>query len=43
MIHVDFMIGAPDLDITGITADGLRIPVFRQGDWCLDGAPSAGE
>ncbi len=35
MIHVDFMIGAPDLGIDGITADGERIPVFRSGNWCF--------
>ena len=35
MIHVDFMIGAPDMSITGITADGERIPVFRNGEWCF--------
>lgn len=35
MIHVDFMIGAEDLDITGITENGERIPVFRQGSWCF--------
>lgn len=33
MIHVDFMIGAEDLDIDGITADGQKIPVFRKGSW----------
>ena len=35
MIHVDFMIGAPDLDITGILPDGTRVPVFRNGEWCF--------
>lgn len=33
MIHVDFMIGADDLDIDGITSDGQKIPVFRNGSW----------
>lgn len=33
MIHEDFMIGAPDLEIDGITADGKTVPVFRNGDW----------
>lgn len=31
--HVDFMIGADDLDIIGITADGQEIPVFENGQW----------
>lgn len=33
MIHEDFMIGASDLSITGITADGREIPIFIDGDW----------
>ncbi|MBR2426940.1 MAG: aminopeptidase [Lentisphaeria bacterium] len=35
MIHVDFMIGAEDLDITGITPAGERIAIFRKGAWCF--------
>ena len=35
MIHEDFMIGTADLDITGITADGREIPVFRKGNWAF--------
>ena len=35
VIHVDFMIGADDLDITGVTADGREIPVFRNGEWSI--------
>jgi len=31
--HVDFMIGSPELDVDGITADGERVPVLRGGDW----------
>ena len=34
-IHVDFMIGAEDLDITGVTEEGVRVPVFRKGNWDL--------
>lgn len=33
IIHVDFMIGSDDLDITGICEDGTEIPVFRNGTW----------
>lgn len=32
MIHVDFMIGADDLSITGYK-DGKAVPVFRNGTW----------
>ena len=31
--HVDFMIGADDLDIMGITASGEEVPVFVNGQW----------
>ncbi|WP_226681493.1 aminopeptidase [Sutcliffiella horikoshii] len=31
--HVDFMIGSSDMDIDGITKDGERVPLFRQGNW----------
>ncbi len=36
MIHVDFMIGAADLNITGITAGGEEVPIFRDGGWAAD-------
>ena len=32
-VHVDFMIGASDLSITGVTRDGRRVPVFTDGNW----------
>lgn len=32
MIHVDFMIGAPDLEITGYK-NGKAVPVFVNGGW----------
>ncbi|HKM11132.1 MAG TPA: aminopeptidase [Bacilli bacterium] len=35
MIHVDFMIGTKDLDIDGITPEGKRIAIFRQGNWAI--------
>ncbi len=31
--HVDFMIGADDLDVTGIKADGTEVPIFVHGQW----------
>jgi aminopeptidase len=34
-IHVDFMIGSAELEVTGVTTDGTRVPVLRQGDWQL--------
>jgi aminopeptidase len=32
-IHVDFMIGSPEVDVTGVTGDGERVPVLRGGAW----------
>jgi aminopeptidase len=32
-IHVDFMIGSPELDVDGITPDGDTVPVLRGGAW----------
>jgi aminopeptidase len=34
-IHVDFMIGSEELEVTGVTTEGERVPVLRQGDWQL--------
>jgi aminopeptidase len=33
LIHVDWMIGAADTEIDGITKSGERVPVFRDGNW----------
>jgi aminopeptidase len=32
-IHVDFMIGRPELEVDGITLAGERVPVLRGGQW----------
>ena len=32
-IHIDFMIGSPEMTVTGITADGDRVPLLVDGDW----------
>jgi aminopeptidase len=34
-IHIDFMIGSDEVDVTGIARDGSRIPVLRRGAWHL--------
>ncbi|MBQ8162373.1 MAG: aminopeptidase [Clostridia bacterium] len=33
IIHVDFMVGADDLSIDGVRADGSTEPIFRNGTW----------
>ena len=32
-IHIDFMIGGDDVAVTGITREGERVPVLRDGAW----------
>src|SRR5918992_6105008 len=32
-IHIDFMIGSPEMTVTGITAEGERVPVLVRGKW----------
>jgi aminopeptidase len=32
-IHIDFMIGSNDVDVTGIRADGGEVPLLRGGAW----------
>ena len=33
VVHVDWMIGAKDTDVDGITTTGDRVAVFRNGNW----------
>lgn len=35
MIHVDFMIGSKDMNITGITKDGARVEILKDGNWAF--------
>lgn len=35
MIHEDFMIGSPDLRITGTTAAGETVSIFDNGNWAF--------
>ena len=35
MIHVDFMIGCADMNITAKTRDGREVPIFRNGNWAF--------
>ena len=34
-IHVDFMIGSKDLNITGYTKDGKKVAIFKDGNWAF--------
>lgn len=35
MVHVDFMFGSSDMEITGITQDGKKIKVFENGNFIV--------
>jgi aminopeptidase len=34
-VHIDFMIGSPELIVDGLAADGARVPILRGGAWQL--------
>lgn len=34
-VHADFMIGSDEVEVTGITREGERVPVLRGGAWQL--------
>jgi aminopeptidase len=34
-IHQDFMVGSPEVEVTGITRGGDRVPVLRNGAWLI--------
>ena len=34
-VHIDFMIGGPQLDVHGIRAGGERVPVLMGGHWAI--------
>ena len=35
MMHVDFMIGSAELEIVGITKNGDRVQIFKDGNWAI--------
>jgi aminopeptidase len=35
-IHIDFMIGSGDVDVTGVLSDASRVPLLRGGAWQFD-------
>jgi aminopeptidase len=35
MIHVDFMVGTADLSIIGVTKNGEKIHIFKDGTWAI--------
>lgn len=35
IIHVDFMIGSKELNVTGYTKDGKKVQIFKDGNWAI--------
>lgn len=35
LIHVDFMVGGPELDIVAYQKDGTEVPLFKNGNWII--------
>jgi aminopeptidase len=32
-LHLDFMVGSDEVAVTGVTRDGARLPILRDGSW----------
>ena len=34
-VHIDFMIGSDEVDVTGLTKSGAEVPILRGGAWAI--------
>lgn len=35
-IHVDFVVGSPELSIHGVSSDGTERPLIAEGEWAFE-------
>jgi len=35
LLHTDFMIGSPEVEVTGVTVAGEKVPLIRDGKFCI--------
>lgn len=36
MIHLDFMVGGPELNVIGYSDDGKAVPILKNGEWAVN-------
>ena len=35
IIHVDFMVGGPELSVIGVKKDGTQVQILKNGNWAI--------